>query len=114
LPELASGAQKLIGRAQGWRGEGGQPVTRLTRAREVVMRLGHVDSALWSRHSSVERGEGEQGEVRWRTVGALPFIGGGGGEEAVRRGGGRLVKAEVMAVVKIQPLPGTEEEGQLS
>jgi hypothetical protein len=46
--------------------------------------------------------------------GVLPFVGAGGGEEVVRRGGGRRVKADVMAIIKIQPLPGAEEAGRLS
>jgi hypothetical protein len=62
----------------------------------------------------MERGEGEWGEVQWRMVGALPFLGAGGGEELVRSGGDHRVKAEVMAVVKIQLLPGAEEVGWLS
>jgi hypothetical protein len=37
----------------------------------------------------VERGEGERREVRWRTVGALPFIGAEGGVD-----GGQWFKAE--------------------
>jgi hypothetical protein len=41
--ELASGcseARKLTGEGRGWRREGGQPITRLTRAWEATVRLG--------------------------------------------------------------------------
>jgi hypothetical protein len=62
----------------------------------------------------VERGEGMKGELRWRTAGALPFIGTGGGEVALRRGGSHQVKVKVMAIIKIRPLPGAEEAGRLS